>query len=201
MIEMIDRKPRRAGSRRKTRAVLTTVAVDTVEWGPAMRALNKKQRDFVLALYRVKPGHGAQVRAAKLARYGTPTSSAESLATLASRLIHDEKIQLALREHDQKVLRAAAPRALRALHGLVEDPGHRDHARGIAMVLDRVHPVEQTHRIDIRAQHQHVITDPARVLARIREIAGRVGLDPDVMAPIDAEYEDITDDGGSNGST
>jgi hypothetical protein len=52
--------------------------VDGPEWGPAMKALNEKQRRFVLALYQVKPGHGAQVRAARLAGYGTPNSSAAS---------------------------------------------------------------------------------------------------------------------------
>src|SRR5580704_12315194 len=144
--------------RPKTRAVAQTVAVvvaDATAWGPCMAALNDKQRRFVLALYQVKPGHGAQVRAAKMAGYGKPTSTPETWAALASRLIHDEKVQAALHEHDQKVLRAAAPRALRALHGMVEDPEHRDHARAVGMVLDRVHPVET--RIAIDHQHTHEI--------------------------------------------
>jgi phage terminase small subunit len=164
-----------------------------------MAALTEKQRRFVLALYQVKPGHGAQVRAAKMAGYGTGTSSPESWASLSSRLIHDERIQLALREHDQKVLRAAAPRALRALGALVEDPDHRDHARGIDMILSRVHPVETHHYVRAEHEHRHVVADPARVLARIREIAGRVGIDPDAMPQVvDAEFTDVTDEGGSD---
>lgn len=54
---------------------LPAVSVGGPEWGPAMNALTEKQRRFVLALYQVKPGHGAQVKAAKLAGYGTPRSS------------------------------------------------------------------------------------------------------------------------------
>jgi phage terminase small subunit len=176
--------------------------VDEPEWGPAMKALNEKQRRFVLALYQVKPGHGAQVRAARLAGYGTPNSSAASWAALASRLIHDEKIQAALREHDQKVLRAAAPRALRALHGMVEDPDHKDHARAVGMVLDRTHPVETVHHV--RSEQRHVVVASEEVLARIRAIAGAVGLDADAMpAIIEADYQDITDEanGESDGSS
>jgi phage terminase small subunit len=161
-------KLRRRGSKNRPAA-----SVNEPEWGPAMRALNEKQRRFVLALYQVKPGYGAQVRAARLAGYGTPSSSPESWAALASRLIHDEKIQAALREHDQKVLRAAAPRALRALHGMVEDPEHKDHARAVGMVLDRVHPVETVHHV--RSEHRHVVVAPEQVLERIREIADRLG--------------------------
>lgn len=185
-----------SAKRGKASAVL--VRVDATEWGPAMQALNEKQRRFVLALYQVKPGHGAQVRAAKLAGYKCTTP--ESWAAFASRLIHDQKVQAALREHDQKVLRASAPRALRALQGLVEDPGHRDHARGIGMVLDRVHPVETRHFV--RSEHEYVhrvVVDEETALRRIAEIAKRVGLDPRKIAPtIDAEFTAIENDGDHN---
>ena len=73
-------KLRRRGSKNRP-----AVSVNEPEWGPAMRALNEKQRRFVLALYQVKPGYGAQVRAARLAGYGTPSSSPESWAALAKR--------------------------------------------------------------------------------------------------------------------
>jgi phage terminase small subunit len=57
------------------------------------------------------------------------------MATIASRLAHDERVQAAIYEEDQKHIRASAPRAIRSLSSLIENPGHRDHARGIAMVL------------------------------------------------------------------
>ena len=62
---------------------------------------------------------------------------------------HEERILAALFEEDQKRIRASAPRAIRALQHLIEDPEHKDHARGIGMVLDRVHPLETRHTVDV----------------------------------------------------
>ena len=68
-----------------------------------MKALaSDRHRAFVLALYQIKPGYGAHVRAAKLAGFGTTTSSAKSWSVIASRLAHDEKILPAIREEDEK---------------------------------------------------------------------------------------------------
>lgn len=141
-------------------------AVDGTEWGPAMKALHSdKHRAFVLALYEIKPGYGAHVKAAKLAGFGTETSSSKSWSVIASRLAHDEKILAAIHEEDQKRIRASAPRAVGALARLVEDPSHKDHARGIAMVLDRVHPVETHHAVDV---HHHVVDHSAEAVAQLR---------------------------------
>jgi hypothetical protein len=61
--------------------------------GPMMKALpTDRHRAFVRALYQVKSGHGANVKAAKLAGFGTPSSSPQSMATIASRLAHDERV-------------------------------------------------------------------------------------------------------------
>lgn len=139
--------------------------VDGTEWGPCMAALKSdRHRAFVLALYQIKPGYGAHVKAAKMAGFGTSTSSAKSWSVIASRLSHDAKILAALYEEDQKRIRASAPRAIRALHGVIEDPTHKDHVRGIGMVLDRVHPTEQRHVVDV---HHHVDHD-AEAVAELR---------------------------------
>jgi hypothetical protein len=112
--------------------------VEGTEWGPAMLALpSDRHRAFVLALYQVPPGYGAHVKAAKMSGFGTSTSSAKSWSVIASKLAHNEKILEALQEEDQRRIRASAPRAVRALQQLIEDPEHKDHARGIGMVLDR----------------------------------------------------------------
>src|SRR5262245_16825879 len=77
--------------------------LDGAEWGPAMRALpSDRHRAFVLALYQIRPGYGAHVKAAKMAGFGTGTSSAKSWSVIASRLAHDEKILEALHEEDQR---------------------------------------------------------------------------------------------------
>ena len=56
------------------------------EWGPAMKVLSDRHKAFVLALYQIKPGYGAHVKAAKLAGFGTSTSSAKSWSTIAASL-------------------------------------------------------------------------------------------------------------------
>lgn len=173
------------------------LASPEIEFGPAMKALpSDRHRAFCLALYQVKPGYGANVKAAKLAGFGTSTTSAKSWSALASLYANDSRMQAALFEEDQKRLRASAPRAIRALQGLVEDPTHRDHARGIGMVLDRVHPVETTHRVDVDHHHRHEITAPEKVLARINELALAFGLDPKKMPGMIDVTPERTDDEG-----
>jgi hypothetical protein len=147
------------------RKVAPLPSVDGTEWGPCMKALKSdRHRMFVLALYQIPPGYGANVKAAKIAGFGTMTSSAKSWSVIATRLAHDEAILAALHEEDQKRIRASAPRAIRALQGLLEDPTAKDHARGIAMVLDRVHPTETHHHVEVR----HIVDHDAEAIAQLR---------------------------------
>jgi hypothetical protein len=165
-------------SRSKRRELAPLEPVEA-EDGPAMKALpSDRHRAFVRALYQVKPGHGANVKAAKLAGFGTPSSTPQSMATIASRLAHDERVLAAIHEEDQKHIRASAPRALRALSSLIENPSAKDHARGIAIVLDRVHPVETTHKVTIEHRAASSFKATAEVFERIMELAARAGVPP-----------------------
>src|ERR1700694_6043360 len=147
---MMDATPRKRvkGQRRELAPLEPVDAKD----GPAMLALpTDRHRAFVRALDTVRPGPGPRVKAAKLAGFGCPTSSPQSMATIASRLSHDERVLAAIAEEDQKYIRSSAPRAIGALSRLIETPSHKDHARGIAMVLDRTNPVEMLHKV----KHEH----------------------------------------------
>jgi hypothetical protein len=161
--------------------------------GPKMQALpSDRHRAFVRALYTVRPGHGAAVKAAKIAGFGTAESSPQSMATIASRLKHDERILEAIEEEDKKFIRASAPRAISALSRLIEDPRHKDHARGIGMVLDRVLPVEQVHNV----KHEHDVTpafqNTAKIMARMAELAARFGVPmPSLPAPVLIENDEV----------
>jgi hypothetical protein len=181
-----------AATKRKSGKRQELVPLEPVdaEDGPAMKALpTDRHRAFVRALYQVKPGHGANVKAAKLAAFGTPNSSPQSMATIASRLAHDERVLAAIAEEDSKRIRASAPRAISALSRLVEDPRHKDHARGIAMVLDRVHPVETVHKVDV--SHKHDVTPNARetaqILERIAELSAKFSVRLPSAPVIDGE--------------
>jgi hypothetical protein len=192
-------EPARAKRRKRRRMGTLNVlseplpVVEGTEWGPAMKELpSDRHRAFVLALYQVPPGYGAHVKAAKLAGFGSSTSSAKSWSVIATRLAHDERILEALREEDQKRIRASAPRAIRALQNIIEDPDHRDHARGIGMVLDRVHPVETTHHVKVE-HRRTVVVATEEVLARIAALAAQAGLDPRLLPPtIDGICEEIS---------
>jgi hypothetical protein len=156
--------------------------------GPAMLALpTDRHRAFVRALYQVKPGHGANVKAAKLAGWGQPLSSPQSMATIASRLAHDERVLAAIREEDEKRIRSSAPRAISALSALVENPKHKDHARGIAMVLDRVHPVETTHHVKVEHDATPSFKETAQVMERIAELAAKFSVKLPAPLLIDAQ--------------
>jgi hypothetical protein len=78
-----------------------------------------------------------------------------------------------MREEDEKRIRASAPRAISALSRLIENPNAKDHARGIAMVLDRVHPAEQIHKV----KHEHEIgpnaMETAQILQRIAVLSAK----------------------------
>ena len=139
-----------------------------------MKALpTDRHRAFVRALYVVRPGHGARVKAAKLAGFGTPTSTPQSMATIASRLSHDERVLAAIAEEDQKYIRSSAPRAIGALSRLIENPGHKDHARGIAMVLDRTMPLETVHNVQVKHDVTPSAMETARIFERIAELAAK----------------------------
>src|SRR5260370_3928789 len=163
-----DPKPK--GQRRELAPLEPVDAQD----GEKMKALpTDRHRAFVRALYQVKPGFGAQSKAAKLSGWGQPLSSSASMATIASRLMHDERILAAIHEEDQKRIRASAPRAISALSALVENPKHKDHARGIAMVLDRVHPAETQLTVKVEHSATPEFKETAQVLARIAELAAK----------------------------
>ena len=177
---------------RKTEMVAKTQSselapLETID-GPRMLALpTDRHRDFVRGLYQVKPGHGSASKAARLAGWGTEYSTAQSIASIASRLMHDERVLDAIHEMDQKMIRGVAPRAIGALSRLVEDPKHRDHARGIAMVLDRVHPAETQHTMKVQHDVTPGLKETAEVMERIAALAQKFGVSLPAPVIIDNE--------------
>jgi hypothetical protein len=165
-----------------------------IEDGPAMRALvTDKQRAFVRALFDAPSKDGRVIWAARVAGYGTETSSNKVLSTIGSRLHTSEPIQAAIAEHSARVLRGLSPSAIKALEDLIADPKHRDHARGIAMILDRSDPLQTTHNVVVdHKSHRELERATKEVIEKIHELARRVGL-PQLAPPIDAEYSVVSE--------
>jgi hypothetical protein len=177
----------------KRRELAPLEEIDAVD-GPKMKALpSERHRAFVRALYQVRPGFGAQVKAAKLAGWGCVDSTPQSMSVIASRLAHDERVLEAIREEDEKRIRASAPRAIRALSHLIETPNHKDHARGIGMVLERVHPAETTHFVKVQHDATPNFKDTAQVMARIAELTAkyRLPLPATPASVIDGEFSEV----------
>jgi phage terminase small subunit len=149
-----------------SRDVLEAMQSPEGGWGPAMAALDDRRRAFVLAMYEVPRGFGAATAAARMAGFGTAQSSALSMAVKASKLMHDPRVLEALQEEDKRRIKACAPRAIRALEMLVEDPTHKGHERALTEILARVHPIETRHTVDV----VHHVDHDAEAVAQLRTL-------------------------------
>jgi hypothetical protein len=134
------------------------------ELGPAMRALpNDRWRAFVefyvlgTLTNKARDNYGAQAEAVRKAGFGGPKTKPSTLAQIGWKLMRDDRIIAAVAEESRKLLRSGAPEAVRALRNMVNDPAHKDHARAVGMVLDRMDPVTTHQHIDVI--HKHVDPD------------------------------------------
>ncbi len=142
---------------------MTTPARRDADWGelgPAMKALpNDRWRAFVefyvLETFRngAKNNYGAQARAARAAGFGSPKSKPKALAHMAWARMRDDRMIAAIAEESRKLLRSGAPEAVKAVHAGIRNPDHKDHARFVAMVLDRADPVESKQLIEVTHKH------------------------------------------------
>ena len=132
--------------------------------GEAMRKLpSARWRLFVEFYLLEKPGHGAQTRAARRAGFGSQNSTSQSMALIVWRLMRDDRIIAAIAEESRKLLRSGAPEAVKALQNMIRDSSHKDHAKAVAIALDRCDPITTKHLIDVT--HRHLTLDDEAVEA------------------------------------
>jgi hypothetical protein len=133
---------------------------DELRMGPAMAALPKESwREFVRQLFHQAPGHGNHVKALRAVPELCKDRNPKFHRQKAYRLMTDERIQRAVQEEAANFIRMTGPAAAQMLNRLVLNENHRDHARGISMVLDRVAPIETKHVIDVR--HHRTLDEEA----------------------------------------
>ncbi len=155
-------------------------AIESEPWGqlsPAMRALpNDRWRAFVNFYVWFtftndrKDNYGAQTAAARQAGFGKPKSTPIAMANIASRLMRDERIIAAVVDESRKYLRAGAPEAAKALLSLVRNPEHKDHARAVAMLLDRTDPIVTRQEIDVTHRTVDPDTEAIEELRALRQL-------------------------------
>jgi len=162
--------------RPKYSAVPTVVVPPEEDLGPCMLACTPKQRRFVLELRNGPAGYGSEIKAARAAGYGSPTSSDMSVRVMAHQVLHNPKVQDALREVGHRIIRAASFQSLKNTVEIANDLKHRDCLRANLALMDRGFPVETTHHIKVERSEPVLIVTEA-VIERIRLLASRAGLD------------------------
>ncbi len=156
----------------KRRELAPVEPIDAAE-GPAMAALNDRQKLFVRALFESPKKFGAASFAARAAGYGSPTSSAQSIASIASRLCSDPKVQDAIQEESRKYVTTLGPMAVRALKNLLGDVRHKGHERAVGILMERIAPAESTHTVRVTHDATPSFKETAQVLERIAELAAK----------------------------
>jgi hypothetical protein len=153
--------------------------------GAAMARLKSdRHRKFVEGLFLPGParGHGRCIFAAQYAKLGRHdgTSHRKTLTALDTTLLARPDIQSAIREYAKGAIAGLAPEAISAVFAILQDKAHRDHGKVALSVLDRIDPVPKAPAVVID-QSTSVTMDAAGMIARIRELAGKHGLDADAL--------------------
>ena len=141
-----------------------------------MNALpSDKWRAFVIALFdRRLPSMGQRQPPPGPPVSARPPPAPIVMARYAHRVMQDPRMQRALMEESKKLLRAHAPEAVNALLAIVRDVRHKDHARGVQMLLDRTDSVELHSTVHHQVEINH--TDEAlRELAFLKKHRRRPG--------------------------
>jgi hypothetical protein len=164
---------------------------DDPEYGPAMSALNARQRAFVMAMIEF-PGI-TQAKAAEMAGY---VNSPVGLRVHGHYCAHSPAVQEAMREEAGKRLNSASLMAANVLLQLLTDDevAAKDRIKAAGMLLDRSgFGAAQTINVN------KTVTDRsgAGMLDRIRALASGLGLDPVKLlggnAVVDAEFSEVPD--------
>lgn len=170
----------------KTLNLPATISLpEAADLGPAMRALNERQRAFVFALFAL--GSRDPVEAARAAGY--PDSGKSGIRVQAHRLAHNEKVQAAISEWQKKASRALIPFAAMNLVKIAGDPQHKDAAKvNLALMSMGGHgPVTES-----KVTHEVVLTRQEKI-DQIKDFAKALGRDPEEFLGmvVDAEFEEV----------
>lgn len=140
--------------------------------GPCMKALNERQRLFVIALLDLG-GRKNHRRAAQFAGYeGGPLV----LRVTGHRLAHDPKVQAALLEEAKARLQSSTVAAVNLIEDVLTSTRYdiKDRMKAATMVLDRggLHALTE-HKVDVNVNDTR-----AEKLLRVVALAKQLGKDP-----------------------
>lgn len=141
-------KPRKRNRRQKYSAAPIAVVPPEADLGPAMLALTPMQHRFVMEFSRgPTAGYGGAIRACKAAGYA---GTENSLKVTAHQVLHNPKVQDALREVGGKIIRASAFELIRTVAEIARDLSHKDCLKANLALLDRGgFAVETVHHVTV----------------------------------------------------
>jgi hypothetical protein len=117
----------------------------------------------VLELHHGPAGYGSEIRAACAAGY---TGNVEAIKERATRLIHDAKVQAALREVEYRLIRAAAFQAIRNVETIANDLTHPHCLKANLAFLDcGGFAIETVHNVKVEHEH-HVAINVDKAIER-----------------------------------
>lgn len=164
---------------------------DDPEYGPAMAALNERQRAFVMAMIEF-PGITFK-DAALRAGYSDAGNGAKVRGHYCA---HNPSVQAAMREEAGRRLNASSLMAANVLMRMLTDDGvePKDRIKAAGMLLDRSgFGAAQTINVN------KTVTDRTgtAVMERIKSLAAKHGLDPMKLlggpAVVEAEFSEVKD--------
>jgi phage terminase small subunit len=170
-----------------------------------MARLTDKQRLYVLSM--AADPFGTPTGWARAAGY---SDHMERAKVAGHTLSHDPKIEAAVQEYAKTALGTLGPMLASAgLLRIARKKDHPHHFRALEAIANRVGLHETTeHHVKV----QHTDRTGAAMIERIRALAAKHGMDPGALlgqnaaaggapvakelpAPIDAEYQEVKDDG------
>lgn len=142
---------------------------DPQSHGPAMAALPPAERKFVHLIVNLQLPHATAAREAGFGRKEDGSmSEPKTIASLAYRLAHRQRVIDAIQEETRKLVRVTTPNAARALVEIVNDRHHRDRAKVALDLIERVDPKVQ--RVEGRIDHVHSVDHASEELNQYRAL-------------------------------
>jgi len=169
------------------------IAEDLAKLGPAMSALNERQRAFVYAMLQTGGSLGDYTECARMAGYAETTN--QSLRAQAYKLSHHPGIQAAIAEMADERIRTGAIIGASRLIEIASDPTHKDSLKASIELLNRSgllvttqHKVIVEHDADDLEKIKRIVASAKALGLDARKLLGEAGVAREV---IDAEFSVI----------
>jgi phage terminase small subunit len=180
-----------------------TVPINDYPISKEMSALLPRERAFVFAL--VESGGNAS-QAAAAAGYGsesaTPAQKKMAATQAGHRLLAKPHVLEAIKSEAGRRLESGALMAASILMEIAQTPGHKYQYKALIEIMNRAGMIV-AQKIEVKHEHELNGTD-RETIAKITEIASRLGLDPQKLLGrhqpvIDAEFEEVEPEGSLDG--